>query len=275
LRADLSVIRSGLFVPGNVWQRLEKALASAADAVIVDLEDGVPAAEKVAARATVASLVPGAERPWVVLRVNGVGTPEHEDDLELATQLEVDAIMLPKASAASIDSLPAGVPPVWALIETAAGIRDVDAVAAAQAVEVLALGTVDLALDLGLEETAGQDEFLLPRAALAVASRAAGLRSPFDGVCVAVRDEELLRTEAARARSLGMGGKLCIHPAQLGPVREAFAPTTAAVERAREIVSAFEMAEASGEGAISLDGELVDKPVVDKARAILRAAEEE
>jgi citrate lyase subunit beta/citryl-CoA lyase len=264
-----------LFVTANVEQRLAKALRSDADAVVVDLEDGVPAAEKEAARRLAALLVSTVARPWTVLRINAVGTPEHEADLTLAVELEVDAVMLPKATAAAVAALPAAAPPVWALIESAAGLRDAHQVAAAPAVELLALGTVDLALDLDLRETPDQTELHVPRATLAIASRGAGLRAPLDGVCVAVRDEGLLRVEAARARALGMGGKLCIHPAQLEPVREAFMPSAAALERARRIVAAFETAEAGGEGAISLDGELVDKPVVNQARAILRAAKEE
>jgi citrate lyase subunit beta/citryl-CoA lyase len=183
--------------------------------------------------------------------------------------------MLPKATAAAVASLPAGAPPIWALIESAAGLRDAVGLAAAPAVELLALGTVDLALDLDLQPTDGQLELHVPRATLTIASRAAGLRAPLDGVCLAARDDDLVRAEAAHARALGMGGKLCIHPAQIAPVRQAFAPSATAVDRARRIVAAFETAEANGEGAISLDGELVDRPVVNQARSVLRAANEE
>jgi len=274
LRRDVSVIKSALYVPANIEARLVKALASAADAVIVDLEDGVPLAEKGNGRAVAATVIERIDRPWTALRINA-DEQFLPDDLLLAGRLDIDAIVLPKATAESVASLgPDGVP-IWALIETARGLREAYEIACFSRVELLLLGTVDLALDLSLSPLRDQEELLHARSSLVIDSRAAEISAPLDGVCVEIRDPDLLLEESKRAEALGFGGKTCIHPRQLDAIHATFAASQAQIDHARRVVAAYESAVATGSGAISLDGQLVDKPVVEQARKILRAASKE
>ena len=149
-----------------------------------------------------------------------------------------------------------------ALVETARGIDSATAMASSGAVDRLAFGSVDFALDVGADET--DDSLLYARSRLVVASRVGGLPAPLDGVTVSTTDDAAARSAAARARQLGFGGKLCIHPSQVGPVAEGFRPTAAQLDWAVRVLEA-----AQGEPApFTLDGEMVDRPVVARARSI-------
>jgi len=166
-----------------------------------------------------------------------------------------------------------GLPPrgigVMALIETAKGLRDVDAIArSTPRLRRLVFGAVDFSTDLG---TAVEEESVASqvRFAIACASRAASLEAPMDAPQLAINDEAKLRSSAQRAKAQGFGGKLCIHPAQIGIVHEVFSPGEAEIERARRIVAAFAQAEAQGHAALTVDGEMVDYPVVERARRVL------
>jgi citrate lyase subunit beta / citryl-CoA lyase len=164
--------------------------------------------------------------------------------------------------------LPPGTP-IIALVETAVGVRDAAAVAACPAVSGLAFGSIDLALDLDASET--DEALLFARSALVIASRAASLPAPIDGVSVETRDTAVIRRDAARARSLGFGGKLCIHPAQVEPVNTAFGPDPGDVEWARRVLAAASQhgdAERA-EAAFELDGQMVDTPALERARRIV------
>jgi citrate lyase subunit beta/citryl-CoA lyase len=257
-------VRSYLFVPGNRPERFAKALASGAHAVIVDLEDAVPATQKEAARAAVAEwLAPG--QP-VFLRVNAAGTPWFDDDVRVCEIPGLAGIVLPKAETAdAVDAIRSRVGdkvPVLPLIESARGMWNVLAVARSAGVSRLVFGSIDYQADLGLAD----DELLHARSRLVLASRVAEIAPPVDGVTTAIDDVEVLRRDARRARSLGFGAKLCIHPNQVAPVNEAFRPTDAEIAWARRVVDAD--AAASG-AAVAVDGKMVDRPVLLKARAIL------
>ena len=255
--------RSYLFVPGDRPDRFDKACASGADAVIVDLEDAVAPGRKDAARAAVAAWL-DASRP-VVLRVNAVGTPWFGDDLALCRHAGVTAVMLPKAEREDDVAMVGDDVAVIALIESAAGFANARAVARARGVRRLAFGAVDFQLDMAMRATF--DDLLWFRCEIALASRLAGLEPPIDGPTLAFDDLAELATDAACARRLGFGAKLCIHPKQVDAVNRAFGASDGEVAWARRVI---EVAAASGGAAVALDGTMIDKPVILRAQAILR-----
>jgi citrate lyase subunit beta/citryl-CoA lyase len=277
--------RSLLFVPGNRPERVAKAFACGADVVIIDLEDSVPAQDKRAAREAAATAV---ERPHAVfVRVNGFEAPDCYEDLLSVVRPGLGAVVLPKAeSAAQLATLdwliaqlerqrgmPAGGVALVPLVETARGVESLAALAGATPrVRRLSFGVADYSLDLGLQPGPGEPELAYIRARLVHCSRAAGLEPPLDSVVVEVRDPVRFRDSASRARALGMGGKLCIHPDQVPVANEVFSPTPAELERARAIVAAFDAATGRGEAAITVGGEFVDAPVVERARRLLTRA---
>jgi len=258
--------RSYLFVPGDRPERFDKALAAGADVTVLDLEDAVKPEQRDAARRAIRDWLSAGGRAAV--RVNGIGTEWHAEDAKLLALPGVTLAMLPKAEdAAALAQFVAGLRPdlpVTPLIETAEGIFEARALARVKNVLQLAFGSVDFQLDAGIEGE--DDELLFARSQLVLASAAAGIAPPVDGVTVALDDAERLTAETRRARRLGFGGKLCIHPRQVAIVHQAFAPDAAEIARARAIVAAADGAEA---GAIRLDGKLIDRPVVERARRVL------
>jgi citrate lyase subunit beta/citryl-CoA lyase len=267
----LAHLRSLLFAPGSDERKLTRALASGADAVVADLEDAVAPAEKAAARALVARVLGepagGCAR---VVRINGTDTELWEDDLAAIEDLGLDAVMLPKATPEAVRALGSSGPPVIAIVETAIGLRLAYETACEPRVAALALGAADLGTELRLEPRADGQELLFARSSLVVDSAAAGIQAPLDVVHLDTRDDAGLEQESDLARSLGFGGKLCIHPAQVEIVNRAFAPTDEQLVWARAAVDAYEEGLAAGRGAVSLDGEMIDAPVVERARAILQ-----
>ena len=258
-----------LFVPGDRPERFEKALAAGADCVVIDLEDAVSADSKQAARKNVVGAMRSA-RQQVCLRINGADTGWFQEDLEVLSLPGVHSVMVPKAETPEVLGLVRNVAsiPIIPIVETARGLANAAALAGCPNVMRLAFGSVDFQVDLGIE---GDDmELLFARSQLVLASRIAGLAPPVDGVTIEVRDLMRARAEAERARRLGFGGKLCIHPAQLAPVREAFTPSAESVAWARGVLA---LAEGSRAGALTYEGKLVDKPVIDRARAIIARTE--
>lgn len=266
----LSTARSFLFAPASDERKLAKAIAAGADAVIADLEDAVLPSEKPRAREIAASLLrPRRDGVLRLVRVNGTGTEWFEGDVDAMAAIGLDGIVLPKATpeaAAAVGEL--GIA-VVAIVETAVGLLRAPETAAAGSVACLMLGAVDLGLDLRLEPRPDALELLHARSSIVLASAAAGLRPPVDRVWVDTRDADGLSADCALARSLGFRAKACIHPGQVTVVNEGFAPTDRDLERARAIVAAFEQAEAEGIGAVALDGEMIDLPVVERARELL------
>lgn len=254
---------SYLFVPGNRPDRYAKACATRADAVIVDLEDAVAPAEKVAARrALVGWLAP--ERP-VMVRVNAPGSEWFLDDLRACADAAVTAIVLPKAERSEhVEQVAAicGARPVFPLVETAHGLWNALSVAQGPKVQALLFGSLDLQADL----RASDDDLVYARSRLVLVSRVAGIDAPVDGVTQAIDDPELLRRDCLRARQLGFGGKLCIHPNQVDIVNRCFAPSPEDAAWAQRVVDAF--ARSDGNAAL-LDGRMIDRPVLARAQAIL------
>jgi citrate lyase beta subunit len=272
--SDLSSARSLLFVPGNEERKLAKALGAGADAVVADLEDAVPAPEKAAARSLVARVLAEAQSQSLVMaRVNAVGTPFWEDDVRALSGLDLDALVLPKATPEAVAALGPDGPPLVAIVETAQGLRHAYETASSPRVAALVLGAVDLGLELGLERRSDGQEVLFARSQLVVDSAAAGLRAPFDQVHLDTRDEKGLEADCRLARSLGLRGKACIHPAQIEIVNRVFSPGADEVARAKRVVEAYERAAEEGRGAVALDGEMVDLPVVERARRLVAEAE--
>ena len=210
--------------------------------------------------------------PLTMVRINGVGTPFWEDDLGAIAGLDLDAIVLPKAAPEAVRALGLDGAPVLAICETAVGVRLAYEIACEERVFALALGAADLGAELGLEPRADGQEILYARSKLVVESAAAGVRPPFDVVHLDVRDAEGLAEEAGLARSLGLRGKLCIHPAQVEVVNAVFAPTADEVAWAERVLAAFDAAVAEGRGAVGLEGTMVDLPVVERARNVLAEA---
>ncbi len=269
--ATLATTRSLLFAPGGDERKLANALASDAHGVVADLEDAVVPAEKPAARAVVARALAERRRggPLALLRLNGAGTEWFEQDLALAQRLSIDALVLPKATPEAVRAAGEAGVPVVAIVETAQGLRRAYETASSPRVAALALGAVDLGVELGLEPRADGLELLAARSQLVVDSAAAGIRPPFDAVHLDFGDDEGLEAEARLARSLGFRGKLCIHPAQVPVVNRVFAPTQDELRWARRVLAAYAEGAQAGRGAVALDGSLVDLPVVERARSII------
>ena len=254
--AQLPAARALLFVPGHRPDRFDKAVASGADAVILDLEDAVADVDKDAARAHVDEwLGRGGE---ALVRINGAGTREFEADLELVAKHGCP-VVLPKAEDPSVL---AGIDvPQVPIIETAAGIEAAVALCAVKNVARVAFGSVDLATQLGVRH---DDEVALgyARSRLVLASTANGIAPPVDGVTTDLGDGTVLEADIRHARRLGFGGKLCIHPKQVAAVRAGFAPTEEELAWARRILRA-------GESVSAVDGQMVDRPVLERARRLL------
>jgi citrate lyase subunit beta/citryl-CoA lyase len=275
-QGSLATARSLLFVPANRPDRFAKALASGADAVIIDLEDAVAPDEKAPARVLLSEAFSHFSRPErarVVVRMNAAFTPWHEEDLSLLQQLAAQGlggVMLAKAeSAADLQRLAQTVGPGCALlplIESVAGLDGADALAAAPQVVRLVFGNLDFQADAGLACDADEVELLPVRLALLLASRRADRVAPVDGVTVDTQDGARLQRDVARSRRGGFGAKLCIHPAQVALVNAAFAPSDAEIAWARRVLAAFE---AAGGGVFKLDGRMVDAPVLRFAQRTL------
>jgi len=259
-------MRSWLFVPGDRPDRFAKAATSGADEVILDLEDAVAASNKESARQEVARWLTDGAVAWV--RVNSAGSRWHRDDLAaLATCPGLRGVVLPKAHGqATVRRVEHALPgmEILALIESALGIQDAPAIAACVSVCGLAFGSIDFALDIGADD--GDDALLFARSALVIAARAAGLPPPIDGVTVETRNTEIIRASATAARRLGFGGKLCIHPAQIEVVNDAFGPDPTELNWAQRVLSAA----GSRTGAFAVDGRMIDEPVLARARRILQ-----
>jgi citrate lyase subunit beta/citryl-CoA lyase len=257
--------RSYLFVPGNRPERFAKACASGADAVIIDLEDAVPPLERLAARAHAARWV-SPDHP-VLIRVNGADTEWFHDDVALCAMPGVAGVVLPKAErAADIQSIDK---PVLPIIETARGFWNVSALAHVPNAQRLMFGSIDFQVDLGIHGEG--EELLYFRSQLVLVSRLAGRPAPVDGITAVFDSPDPVRADTQRARRLGFGGKLCIHPKQIATVHECFGPTAAESAWAKRVVEA---AATAGGAAISLDGEMIDRPVLARALELLKQSRE-
>ena len=267
---NVSTLRSLLFAPAAEERKLRNALEAGADAVIADLEDGTAPAEKEAARAIVEAVFAEEDaRCARIVRLNAADTQWFAGDLELVGRLAVDFLMLPKATPQAIAALDSAGPPVLAIVETAMGLRVAYETGSSDRVTALVLGTHDLGAELRTTARPDGLEILYARSKVVTDSAAAGLRSPFDTVYLDIRDAEGLEREAELARSLGFGGKICIHPAQVETVNRVFTTSEAELEWARRVVEAYHEALREGLGAVALDGKMVDMPIVRQAERLL------
>ena len=285
----MTLLRTLLFVPGCRPEMIEKAGGLLPDALILDLEDSVPLAEKAAARDAVTAAVPLLARPerqtWV--RINSTYTGLAKDDCRAVVGPTLAGILLPKADSAEIihyaDALlrdaeahrgvEAGAIKLIAGIESAAGLLHAEAISrASDRVIALAFGAEDYAADLQVERTPAGGELAYARGAIAVVARATG-RVALDGVYPFLHDLDGLIQDAQAARRAGFQGKCLIHPEQIDPVRAVFTPTEEQVAAARRIVDAYSQAGAEGRGAVQVDGKMVDAPVAKRAQTLLELFE--
>lgn len=266
--------RTYLFVPGNRPDRFGRALASGADAIVLDLEDAVAADAKAAARDAVAAWFAHAAEPdraRTLVRINDLQAAASADDLRLLAQARIGGVMLPKAEAAAqVQAVRAVVPAaaVLPIVESARGIAQAHEIACADGVARLVFGTLDYALDLDLDIAGPLDGLSHAAGVLAIASRIADLPSPVAGVTPQLDDEPRLLADLAWSRRHGFGAKLCIHPRQIAPLHAALAPGAQAVEWARRVLAA----DAASPGAARLDGRMIDRPVVLEAQRTLQRA---
>jgi citrate lyase subunit beta/citryl-CoA lyase len=268
-----SIPRTYLFVPGTRPERFGKALASGADTVILDLEDAVASDDKALARNAIADWFRTAsadDQSRAVVRINDAASPWFDDDLAALRKVGARSVLLPKAEsaqqvAATLAALPGA--SVLALIESARGVAGVDTVAAA-GVSRLVFGTLDFALDLGIEIEDDASGLAYAAGRIAIASRVAGLPAPVAGVTPQLDDRKRLLDDLASARALGFGAKLCIHPSQVEPIHSALRPSAEALAWAQRVLAA----DAGSPGAARLDGRMVDRPVVLQAQRTLALA---
>ncbi len=288
---DLGPIRSALFVPGNRPDRVPKALGTAADVVIIDLEDAVPLTQKIRARLEVSQKLAEPHEKKIIVRVNGLATDFYSDDLMTVACEGLAALIVPKVESdedvkainesllqvEKSKGLEPGRLPVIALVETARGVDNISRITMTKTdparLYSVAFGAADYTQDLGIEITREGSELLYARSRLPIACRAAGLQPPLDTpFMIDLKDLAALETDAARARQFGFQGKLCIHPNQIEPVNRIFSPSPAEIQKARKVIQAFEEAGARGQGALQVAGKFVDYPVVNRARRIVKMA---
>lgn len=255
-----------LFVPGDRPDRFPKAIAAGSDAVIIDLEDAVaPPAKAVARDGLLAGLAGISAGPALFVRINAVGTDWHGADLRMAARLPLAGIVLPKAeSADAIDTIrrtAAFDVKIVALVETAKGIQAVDEIA--RSADWLAFGSVDFAADLGCRHS--REALLLARNRLVLAARLANKPAPIDGVTLTINDPDTVEDDARYAATLGFTGKLLIHPSQIAPARRGLAPGDEEFSWASAV-----LARAGDGSARAIDGVMVDAPVLERARQIVR-----
>ena len=282
--------RTLMFVPSNRANMVQKAIGTPADVIVLDLEDAVPPPEKAAARETVRASIDtlAAAGKTVHVRINNLETGLTRDDLAAVIAPGLKALLYPKAQSAQeirdLDVLirereyhTEGVTPgdtaLIPMIETAmAVLRCEDIARASSRIVGLALGGEDYCADIGVPRTKEARELEHIRRTMIHVCIAYGLR-PLDGIYAVLGDEDGLRADAAYARSIGMKGKYVVHPEQVVPVNEVFSPTEAELAAARQIVTEFDAATAAGHGTVRIAGQMVDIPIVNRARDLIAYAE--
>jgi len=269
--------RSALYIPGSKARALDKARGLAADVILFDLEDAVAPDEKPGARAALAEeLGKGGYGPRMrIVRINALDTHWGAEDACAVARMDCDAVLLPKVTGpGDIDAIAALVPdkPIWAMMESPAGILNAAAIAAHPALGGFVIGTNDLAKDLGTRTTPDRAALWTALQTCVLAARAHGV-VVLDGVYNAFKDAEGLRAECQQGRDFGMDGKTLIHPAQLEIANAVFAPSEAELETARRRIAAYDAAIAEGQAVAVVDGQIVENLHVETARATLAKAE--
>jgi citrate lyase subunit beta / citryl-CoA lyase len=280
--------RSVLYMPGSNTRALEKAKTLSADGVILDLEDSVAPEAKETARLQVVDVVKagGFGAREVVIRVNGVDTPWHADDLSAAAHAAPDVILVPKVSSAEtlemigrrlLDMGTDHKTRVWAMIETPLAIFSVLSIAAAARdsetrLSGFVMGTNDLAKDTRARLVPGRAPMLPWLSMCVAAARIYGI-DILDGVYNDIGNAEGFLKECTQGVELGFDGKTLIHPNQIEPCNKAFSPSPAEVEQARKMIAAFDLPENKGKGVVSIEGRMVERLHADMARRTVAIAE--
>jgi citrate lyase subunit beta/citryl-CoA lyase len=270
--SSLSDACSFLFVPATQPERYGKALASGADGVIIDLEDAVGLDDKAKAREILKntwSSISIDQKHRIVVRCNAPGSSFYAADLVLAKELQVRHLMIPKTEsrdhvngAAEELKNTAFIP----MIETPLGLHHLNEIASAEQVLRLALGNLDMQVELGISCDDNETEIDTARFMLVLASKLAQIAPPLDGVTPSTDDEPRIFAHAQKAKRFGFGAKLCIHPKQIPIVKRAFTPSPEELDWAKRVISADKAAKGQ---AVKVDGKMVDRPVVMLARRIL------
>ena len=271
---DINALQTLLFVPANRPERFDKALASGADAIIIDLEDAVPASEKDAARTALSQWLEHQPAHSVLIRINGTGSPWFSQDINLCRSGAVAAIVVPKADdpLALTELAHSTEKPLLPFIESALAFYRLNELAAVPNVARLLFGKLDLALNLGMDypppagEPLDETAFLYARSQLVMCSRIHGLGAPLDAIYTAIHDEKGLTDYARQGMRLGFGGFLLIHPAQVITAQTALKPTSSQISWAKHVLAA----EARAKGAVvAVSGNMVDLPVMARAKRIM------
>lgn len=288
---NLSMIRTALFVPGNRPDRVDKAVRTIADAVIIDLEDAVPYTAKQEAREIAQGKILQYSDRNIFVRINALDSEFIRDDLKKVAIENLSCIIVPKIETGNdirqIDKhlfkeekrkgIEPGTISIIPLIESASAVENAFQIASIKTdtnrLFTLAFGAADFTLDMGISMTKTGEELFYPRARIAIACRAANIMSPLDTpVMIDIKDTKTLEADVKTARQLGFQGKLCIHPIQLETCNRLFSPTEEEIESAQKVVRAFDQAEAAGSAVFLMDGQFVDRPVVERSKRILQTA---
>ena len=285
-------VRSALFVPGDRPERVEKAMQTGADLVIIDLEDAVLPENKALARHFVSEFLPTySGESTVAVRINQVNSGHYDEDLGALVQSPPSVVMLPKfestnalelldthlSSIESDLSQEANSIRVIPLVESASGIEGIPSILytpVASRVWCMAFGAADYALDMGIDMDDNTEGLLYPHARLPVASRAAGLSAPLDAPYMTdLKDLQGLCEACRHSRRMGFQGKLCVHPVQVETCNSEFSVSPGDVEMARKIVEIYQQSQHEGRGVVQLEGKLIDQPIVERALRILEMVE--
>lgn len=285
-------LRTALFSPGNRPDRVEKAISSGADAVIIDLEDAVPLSEKENTRPFVRTMLDRHPGKRLYVRVNDLTTPYCTEDLAAVVCNNLTGILFPKVEspedifeidrilfdAEKRSGLETGIIEVMTLCESAKGLEEIYPIVSAKPkhhqVSTVAFGAADYTLDLGIALTREGKELEYARSRIPIACRAAGIMPPIDTPwMVDLKDIDGLVADAKKAKAYGFQGKLVIHPNQIQPCHDVFTPTVEEIAKAKKIIDAFEEAERQGRAAIQLEGKFIDYAVVEKAKRIYALAQ--
>lgn len=287
----MAVYRTFLFTPGNHPRKVEKSCSLATDAIIIDLEDAVAVAEKVATRGPVRAALDQPRRGKAYVRVNPFDSDFCYADIKAVVCARLDGIVLPKVETpdqlVAVDWLLSaleselGLSPncidVIPIVETAVGIANLHLLPGPAGVtgrvKRLAFGAGDYTLDTGMTWSHDEGELYEVRSQLVRASRAANLEAPLDTVWVDIKDDEGFLASCRRVKAMGFQGKMCIYPPQVEQANRVFTPSSEEIAEARNVVAAFDDAEASGSASIQIDGRFVDYPIVEKARRIIAIAD--
>ena len=274
--------RSVLYMPAANERALEKAKTIPADAIIFDLEDAVAPDAKEAARGNAVAAASSGEygHRELTIRCNGLDTPWGADDLAAAARSSAAAVVIPKVT--STDHLnevdaklrAAGAPDdmtIWAMVETPTAIFDIRSIAAHPRVNVLVMGTNDLVKELRAEQQADRSP-LLPHLSMALLGAREAGKVILDGVYNDVKNADGFLVEAEQGRAFGFDGKTLIHPTQVDPTNDVWAPSEADIDYSQRVIAAFDEAVSEGRGVVTVDGRMIENLHVDNARRVLATA---